>query len=89
MKTTGYPLYLLLLDDQWKVVFPTGKRDIGHTDFWEQTVSRYVADHYKIPAIKLVNLPYSQRRARVVGDKVHYGEKADPELLKLIREVLV
>jgi hypothetical protein len=79
-----YPVYLLRLNDKWRVVFPEGKADIGHTDFWEKTVSRTVADFYKIPRALLVNLPYSQRRARIVGDALYYGGRPDPDLLAAI-----
>jgi hypothetical protein len=80
-----FPLYLLRLGQGWQIVFPANKEDIGHTDFWEQTASHLVARHFKIPQPKLANLPYSQRRARVVGDSVYYGERPDPELLPLLR----
>jgi hypothetical protein len=83
-----FPIYLLRLGDEWKVVFPMAKADIGHTDFWEHTVSRIVAEHYQIPQFELLNLPYGQRRARVVGDKVFYGESPEPALLQVIRKVL-
>ena len=82
----SYPIYLLRFEDKWQVVFPEGKQDIGHTDFWEQTVSFVVAEHYKIPQMKLENVPYSQRRARIVGDTIWYGGKPDPDLLKAIRK---
>lgn len=85
----SYPLYLLRFEDKWHIVFPEGKEDLGHSDFWEQTVSFLVAEHYKIPQKRLENLPYSQRRARVVEpDKVYYGGEPDPDLLKAIRKAV-
>lgn len=83
----SFPLYLLKLGD-WQVVFPDDRADIGHTDFWEQTVSQIVARHYHIPQRRLANLPYCQRRARVVGSTVYYGGKHDAALLKVIRKTL-
>jgi hypothetical protein len=59
MKT--YPIYLLQLGDTFQVVFPEGKEDIGHSDFWESIVSQIVAKHYNISQAKLANLPYCQR----------------------------
>jgi hypothetical protein len=84
----SFPVYILKLDDEWKIVFLDDKADIGHTDFWEQTVSQIVAKHYRIPAKRLTNLPYCQRRARVVGNKVYYGGKANPDLLQLVRKAV-
>lgn len=81
-----FPLYLLRLGDEWQIAFPEDRQDIGHSDFWEQTVSQIVANHYRIPTKRLANLPYSQRRARVVGTNVYYGGKPDPDLLQLVRK---
>jgi hypothetical protein len=82
---SSFPLYLLRFGKKWKVIFPEDRDDVGHTDFWERTVSYLVAQHYGIPVAKLGNLPYCQRRARVVGNRVYYGGKPDPELLEVIR----
>jgi hypothetical protein len=84
----SFPLYLLRLDGQWQVVSPEDRADLGHSDFWEQTVAQIVAHHHRIPAKHMANLPYCQRRARVVGDKVFYGEKHDRKLLQVIRKAL-
>ncbi len=81
-----YPVYFLRLGDELRVV--SSQKDIGHTDFWEQTVSHIVAKHYGIPQPKLANLPYCQRRGRVVGNTVYYGERSAPELLCLLREAV-
>jgi hypothetical protein len=84
----NYPLYLLNLSGTIQVVFPEGKEDIGHMDYWENVVSHLVAKHFHIPQAKLANLPYCQRRARVVGDRSLYGGKADPTLLNQIRQAV-
>lgn len=79
-----FPIYLLRFDGEWEIVFPGD--DIGHADFWEQTVSFLVAERFGIPQKKLENLPYCQRRARIVEpDIIYYGGKPDPDLLKAIR----
>jgi hypothetical protein len=83
-----FPIYLLRLGDEWKIIFPAAKADIGHTDLWEQTGSRVVSEHYRIPQTELLNLPYCQRHARIVGNKVYYGESQDAGVLQLIRSVL-
>lgn len=85
---TIFPVYLLKLEEQWRIVFPNDRADIGHMDYWEQTISHIVAQHYGIPQKKLANLPYCQRRARIVDNKVYYGEKPDAELLNLLRKAV-
>lgn len=83
MKT--YPIYILNLGGKLSVVFPEDQRDVGHSDFWETTASEIVAEHYGIPRRLLINLPYCQRRARIVGNVIYYGGKPTPKLLRLIR----
>jgi hypothetical protein len=84
----SYPIYMLQLGKRWKIVFPEGQEDIGHCDFWEETVSHLVADFFEVPQRKLVNLPYCQRRARICGDKVYYGEKPWQTLLARIMKAV-
>jgi hypothetical protein len=81
-----YPLYLLRRGKGWQVVFPEDKADIGHADFWENTVSVLVGARCNIPQVELANLPYCQRRARIVGDVVYYGGRPEPDLLEAIRK---
>jgi hypothetical protein len=83
-----YPIYLLNLGGKLTVVLPEPRTDVGHTEFWESTVSQIVADHYGIPRQLLLNLPYCQRRARIVGNVVYYGGKPNPKLLRLIRKAI-
>jgi hypothetical protein len=85
---TTYPVYAVRFDQEWQVVFPEDRADIGHMDFWEQTVSYVVVQHYKTPQTTIANLPYSQRRARIVGDQLYYGERLDPVLLAAIRKAV-
>ena len=84
----SYPIYLLNLGGKLRVVLPEPRTDVGHTEFWESTVSQIVADHYGIPQRLLLNLPYCQRRARIVGDTVYYGGKPTPKLLRRIRKAI-
>ena len=84
----SYPIYILDLE-QTAVVFPANKEDLGHCEFWEQMVHKMVADYYKVPPERLFNLPYCQRRGRVVGQRIYYGEKDDNnDLLQLIRRTV-
>ena len=84
----SFPIYLLKLGDETRVVFPDDRSDLGHTDFWEETISHLVAAFFHLPQAKLRDLPYCQRRARIVEAKVYYGETPDPILLKFIRQAL-
>jgi hypothetical protein len=83
-----FPLYLLELDDDVKVVFPETKKDIGHNDFWEHSVSHMVAARFHIPQIRLANLPYCQKRARICGNFIYSGGKPDGKLLSRIRKAV-
>jgi hypothetical protein len=83
-----FPIYLLELGTEIVVAYPEGFTDVDHSEFWETAASRLVADHFKIPQRLLANLPYCQRRARVVGNTVYYGERRDEKLLRLTRKAL-
>jgi hypothetical protein len=81
----SYPIYIL---DNDQIVFPPEKNDIGHCEFWETTVHKIVAELYRIPARKLINLPYCQRRARIYNSKVYYGETFKQSLLLKIKKAV-
>lgn len=83
-----FPIYILRLGKRNQIVFPADRADIGHTDFWESVVAPLVAKHYGISSRDLVNLPYCQRRARIVDHTIFYGEEQTPALLAAIRKVL-
>lgn len=85
----SYPIYILDLGgDGYTIVFPEGKIDINHSDFWEATVARIVARHLHLPLEELVNLPYCQRRARIHDKIVYYGEKPIKKLLRQIEKAV-
>src|SRR5258708_2880386 len=84
----SYPIYILRLGNTDKIVFPEGKEDLGHCDFWERCVASKVARHYRIPLEKLLDLPYCQRRARICSDKILYGEALSKSLLAKIRKAV-
>lgn len=85
----SFPIYILDLGgDEYAIVFPEGKVDIDHNDFWEATVARIVARHLHLPLEGLLNLPYCQRRARINGKIVYYGEKRTKKLLRQIEKAV-
>jgi len=84
----SYPIHILRLEKTDRIVFPEGKVEIGHCDFWDQYVSSIVARHYHIPLKTLMDLPYCQRRARVCSDKILYGETWGKALLAKIRKAV-
>jgi len=81
----SYPIYIL---DNDQIVFPPEKNDIGHCEFWEETVHKIVAELFHVPARKLINLPYCQRRARIYRNKVYYGETFNRNLLIKIKKAV-
>jgi len=87
---SSFPIYILELDGETEIVFPTGKKDLMHVTFWRHVVAKKVANKLKIPLEDLLNLPYCQRRARICGDRVYFGEcheYTQTGLLKLIRKI--
>ena len=79
----GFPIYIL---DDDTVLYV--KDDVNHVDYWYDTVSKIVADKHGILQKRLLNLPYCQRRARVVGSSFYCGEKITKKLLKKIEKTL-
>ena len=74
-----FPLYIL--DDDTLVVVVD---DMSHCDFWESTVASVVAEERGVPLSAILNLPYCQRRARIVGNRLYCGEEVSPVLLRSI-----
>jgi hypothetical protein len=86
---SSYPIYILNLGkDEYKIVYPEGKADLNHSEFWEATVAKIVASGLHLPLENLLNLPYCQRRARISDKKVYYGEKQSKNLLKQIEKAV-
>lgn len=85
----SYPIYILDLGDgEPTIVFPENKVDLDHSAFWEWEVAGIVARHFKLNPKDLENLPYCQRRARIAGQMVLYGEKQTKKLLRLIEKAV-
>lgn len=85
---TTFPIYVVDTHEGIEVLRPADHRDIGHTEFWEQEAAAATARAFGIAEHRILNLPYCQRRARVAGNKVYYGEDPDPKLLAAIRKAL-
>jgi prepilin-type N-terminal cleavage/methylation domain-containing protein len=79
----SFPIYIL---DDDTVLFT--KQDKTHPEFWEETVAPQIAKKFKIPLSELVNLPYCQRRGRVVGENFYCGEELDKALVLKIGRVI-
>jgi hypothetical protein len=75
----GFPLYIL--DDDTLVIFVA---DVSHSELWESAVAAIVAKEHGVPVSAILNLPYCQRRARIVGNSLYCGEKVSRVLLKSI-----
>jgi len=76
----GFPIYIL--DDDTLVIVVA---DMSHCEFWESTVAAIVASELAIPLPAILNLPYCQRRARIVGNRLYCGEHVSPTLLTSIQ----
>ena len=79
----SYPIYIL---DDDSIVFT--KKDINHVVFWNEQVAKKVSEMYNIPVHRLLNIPYCQRRARIVGKKLFCGEELSIDLFNKIKTVL-
>jgi hypothetical protein len=85
----SYPIYILDLGGaEFSIVFPAGKADLNHSDYWEATVARIVARHFCVPPDELANLCYCQRRARINDGIVYYGERQSKKLLRQIERAV-
>lgn len=79
----GFPVYML---DDDTILYLC--EDLTHIEFWDRVVSSVVSEKTGIVRRKLSNLPYCQRRARVVDKKFYCGEVISDELFKRIEEEL-
>lgn len=79
----GFPIYIL---DDDTVLY--SKEDTDHPLYWEDVVSKIVSEKYGVERSKILNLPYAQRRARIVGDKLYFGEEISKDLLSKIEKTL-
>lgn len=79
----GFPVYIL---DDDTVIFL--EKEIDHVEFWEKYVSLDVAKKNNVSTHLIKNLPYCQRRGRVVLNNFYCGEKISKKLLKKIESLI-
>lgn len=79
----SFPIYIL---DDDTIIFT--KKDLNHVEFWEDEVCEILSQKTNIPKKRLINLPYCQRRARIVGEHLYFGEKISKVLLKKISKTV-
>lgn len=72
----SFPVYIT---DDGKIFFKKEK-DLGHNEFWEEEVSLYVAKKFKVSLQEIINLPYCQKRGRLVNEKFYFGEKPNKSI---------
>jgi hypothetical protein len=75
----GFPIYIL---DDGSILFI--KKDLSHSKFWRNQIAAVVAKKFSVPLAEILNLPYCQRRARIVENKLYCGEKLSKKLIKKI-----
>lgn len=79
----GFPVYLL---DDGSVLF--AREDLGHTEFWEREVALAVSRMLSAPLDGIIDLPYCQRRGRVVGDVFYCGEDLSRADMRLVERAV-
>lgn len=79
----GFPLYLL---DDGSVFF--AREDLGHVEFWEREVALEVSRRFRVPLSGVLNLPYCQRRGRVVWDILYCGDRLSRVELKSVERAV-
>lgn len=79
----GFPVYIL---DDGAVFFV--REDMGHCEFWEREVAREVGRRFSVPLQAIIDLPYCQRRGRVVGDVFYCGEELSRIELRAVERAL-
>lgn len=79
----GFPVYVL---DDDTIVF--SKKNINHDIFWRKRVSKIVAKKYKINNNDLHNLPYCQKRARIIDNIIYCGEKLSKRVIKKLEDIV-
>ena len=79
----SFPIYIL---DDNEILFT--KQDKTHPEFWEETVAPHVAKKMNIPLREIINLPYCQRRGRIVGERFYCGEVLDKAMINKISKLV-
>lgn len=79
----GFPVYIL---DDDTILYEVSSKT--HPEFWEATVADVVSDKFNMPKSKIDNLPYCQRRGRVVGVTFYCGESINKKLLNQVSKAV-
>jgi hypothetical protein len=79
----GYPVYVL---DNDEVLFVHA--DCGHDEYWQNHVSSVVADRFGVERSQIINMPYCQRRGRIVGNILYCGERLPKKLVSKISKAV-
>lgn len=79
----GFPIYIL---DDDSIFFL--KKDIGHTKYWQKQVASIVAKKFAVPLSEILNLPYCQRRARIVDNNLYCGERLTKKTIRKIENAV-
>lgn len=79
----SFPIYIL--DDD---SIHYSNEDLDHSVFWKKQIAKYVAKMFKISLNEILDIPYCQRRGRIVGNKFYCGEKINKKLLNKIEKTI-
>lgn len=79
----GFPVYIL---DDNSILYEVSSKT--HPEFWEATVAQVVSDKFHVSKSAIANLPYCQRRGRVVGSTFYCGEKIGKKLFNKISKAV-
>ena len=79
----SFPVYIL--DDE-TILFT--KEDKNHVEFWEATVAKEIAKRLGVHIGEVINIPYCQRRGRVVGENFYCGEELSKVQLNRIAKAI-
>lgn len=75
---SSFPIYILDND-----TICISEIDIPHPEFWKKEIAK----KYSTPLAIAREIPYCQRRGRIVNDKLYCGERLNNKLLNKIRQM--
>jgi len=79
----GFPIYIL---DDDSIFFI--KKDIDHSEFWQNQIAAIVSKKFSVSFAEILNLPYCQKRGRIVGNKLYCGERLSKKIIKKIEDIV-
>lgn len=63
----SHPFYIVPVGKEWRVFKYSGPHDVGHPDYWRQSVALVVAKYTRLSYAALRELPYCLPRGRFVA----------------------